>query len=67
MNQFNIHFGYPRSDTCDTCDSLKIRIDAAETEEEWQEHLRLAEQGYTSLHKDCEKCKESWSHVDQTM
>lgn len=70
VNEFNIHFGYPRSDTCDTCDSLKIKIEAAETEEEkgkldkqLQHHLKLAEESYASLRKDCEKCRESWSQV----
>ena len=68
VTEFNIHFGLPRSDTCDTCDSMKIMIEAAETEEtkatlekELQEHLKLAEEGYASLSKDCELCKESWS------
>lgn len=25
VNDFNIHFEYPQSDTCDTCDSLKLQ------------------------------------------
>ena len=67
MNEFNIHFGFPRSDTCcDTCDSLKVKIDTAENEEdktelekELQDHLALAEQGYQSLRKDCKSSKTS--------
>ena len=30
VNEFNIHVGFLRSDTCDTCDSLKVKIDTAE-------------------------------------
>ena len=70
VNEFNIHFGFPRSDTCDTCESLKLRIDAEETdegkaelEEELKSYIKLAEQGYASLREDCQKCKESWSHT----
>ena len=51
VNEFNIHFGYPRSDTCDTCDSLEVKTEAAESEEEkgklekqLQDHLKLADQ-----------------------
>lgn len=32
LNTFNIHFGYPRSDTCCLCDSLQQKINAAEDE-----------------------------------
>ena len=49
VKEFNIHFGFPCSDTCDTCDLLKIRIDSAENgddkntlEEELQSHLKAA-------------------------
>ena len=47
VKEFNLHFGFPRSDTCDTCDSFKIRIEAPGTEEdkaklreELQAHLK---------------------------
>ena len=73
VNEFNIHFGFPRSDTCDTCDSLKVKIDTAENEEdktelekELQDHLALAEQGYQSLRKDCKRSKTSWSQAATT-
>ena len=73
MNEFNIHFGLPRSDTCDTCDFLRLRIETAETDEdkaglekELHDHLKLADQGCASLCKDCEMCKESWSQVDNS-
>ena len=29
VNDYNIHFGYPRTDTCSTCDSLRIKISEA--------------------------------------
>ena len=61
MNEFNIHFGLPRSDTCDTCDSLKLRIEVAENDEdktkleqELHDHLKLADEGYASLRRYCE-------------
>ena len=64
VSEFNIDFGYPCSDTCDTCDPLKVKISDAENDEdkfelekESQEHLALAEQGYESLRKDCERAK----------
>ena len=70
VTEFNIHFGFPRSDTCSTCDSLRVRIDATENEEdkaklekELQDHLTLADQGYQSLRSDCEMSKTSWSQV----
>ena len=68
VSEFNLHFGYPQSDTCGTCDSLRIRIEASDNDEEkakleadLQDHLKLADEGYASLRKYCEKCKESWS------
>ena len=72
VNEFNIHFGYPRSDTCDTCDGLKVKIDAVDNDEEklilekkLQDHLALAEQGYDSLRKDCQLSVSSWSQVTE--
>lgn len=68
VSEFNLRFGYPRSDTCGTCDSLRIRIEASDNDEEkakleadLQDHLKLADEGYASLRKDYEKCRESWS------
>ena len=55
-----------------TCDSLKVKIDAFENddktklEKELQDHLALAEQGYQSLRKDCERSKTSWSQAATT-
>ena len=34
VGEFNIHFGYPRSDTCGTRDELKIQIEQASSESE---------------------------------
>ena len=31
VNEFNLQFGYPHSDTCDTCDALKLKIDLTNT------------------------------------
>ena len=57
--EFNISFGYPRSDTCETCDLLKVAIDAAPTEEECTKlqtelatHHEKAAKGYESLRSD---------------
>lgn len=30
--KFNISFGYPRKDTCTTCDKMKVKIEAVDTE-----------------------------------
>lgn len=71
VTEFNLHFGLPRSDTCSSCDSFKVRVDAAKTDDEksqlkkqWEDYLKLAEQSYASLCKDCEMCQESWSQID---
>ena len=72
VNEFNIHFGFPRSDTCDTCDALKLQIQATEDEEklrheeELQAHLEMADKAYASLRKDCEMSKTSWSNITNT-
>ena len=64
VSEFNLNFGYPRSDTCD---SLRIRTEASDNEEkakleaDLQDHLKLADEVYASLRKDCKKCKEPWS------
>ena len=62
--EFNLGFGYPRSDTCELCDLLKISIDNAQTDEERDRiqvelatHHEKAAQGYQSLRSDSKKCK----------
>ena len=72
VNEFNIHFGFPRSDTCDTCDALKLQIQATEDEEKLRceeklkAHLEMADKAYASLRKDCEMSKTSWSNITNT-
>ena len=53
VGEFNIHFGYPRTDTCDKCDSLKLQIEQATMEAEkaalekqHTDHLALAKTAY---------------------
>lgn len=55
-DKFNLSFGYPRSDTCQTCDRLKVMIDAEinletkqQLEIEKELHLRKAEVFYNDL------------------
>ena len=67
VNEFNIHFGHPRSDTCDTCDSLKLQIDQAVDESEkaalqkkQEDHLAFANCGYKTLCHDQNLSKQSW-------
>ena len=70
VNEFNLHFGYPRSDTCDTCDHLNMEISTKEDDEkarlQKQLNLDAAEKGYDRLRKDIQACKESWSHVQSS-
>ena len=70
MREFNIHFGFHRSDTCNKCDAMRVKIDAVgneddkqELEKELSDHLALAEQGYAALRKDCKLSKDSLSQV----
>ena len=54
VQEFNIHFGYPRSDTCDTCDHLRLAIsetsaDVEGLQEELSIHLKAADEGYDAL------------------
>ena len=52
---FNISYGYPRADTCGTCDALNIEIKAAGDaqkvflQSQRENHLRQAENFYASL------------------
>jgi hypothetical protein len=67
VTEYNIHFGYPRTDTCGTCDSLTAQLEVAfEPEshtmilEKLQEHQQLAEEGYCAIKYDKELSKKSW-------
>ena len=62
--EYNIGFGYPRSDTCEKCDMLKVGSDNATTEEERSEiqveladHQEKAAHGYSSLRADSQRSK----------
>ena len=64
VQEFNIHFGYPRSDTCDICDRLRLAIaetsaDVEGLQEELSIHLEAAQEGYDALKKDITLCKNS--------
>ena len=58
INEFNLHFGYPRLDTCNTCDHLNMEISTASDgektrlEKELNDHLVVAEKGYDKLLED---------------
>ena len=56
VTEFNIYFGFPRTDTCDTCDSLNIKINEATEEseqtrlkKELEAHQILAKSGFKRL------------------
>ena len=57
--EFNYGFGYPRSDTCEQCDLLKIGIENAQEDDECVKlqtelttHQEKAAQGYQALRVD---------------
>ena len=67
--EFNLAFGYPRSDTCQRCDELKLAIANSQDEEErltltlaQAEHQCKAGQGYQSLREDTQLCKSDPSY-----
>ena len=66
VTEFNITFGDPRTDTSDTCDSLKLKIDQASEEEkqllkdDLKAHRTKAKAGYDMFHHDQELAKKSW-------
>ena len=71
--EFNLGFGYPRSDICEVCNLLHISIQAAKSEPErvhYQEqiacHQELASQGYRSLRSDADSSKRSDKHLVNT-
>ena len=68
--EFNLSFGYPRSDTCETCDLLQIAIKASDSEVEREklqreiaEHQHKASQGYLQLRADTEATKDTGDHT----
>ena len=68
VREFNIYFGYPRSDTCDTCDSIVTKMEDAsassaeieELKQELEAHKTLAQEGYHAFHYDQELSQQSW-------
>lgn len=67
--EFNLSFGYPRSDTCETCDLLNVAIRASVSDEEREEkkkelavHQEQASKGYQLLRSDAESTKTDQSH-----
>ena len=73
-NEFNIYFGYPRTDTCSTCDGLSIKI-AGETdfskkqklEEELEAHKVLAQDGYDAFCYDQQLSRDTWSKIEDEL
>lgn len=68
--EFNLSFGYPRSDTCETCDLLHASVQASKSEEERAElqvelaaHQEKASQGYRLLRMDTEATKTTGDHT----
>lgn len=63
--QFNLSFGFPRSDTCEKCDYLKNAAANPEISNEEKdifiaqlaEHQKLAGEGYLSLKKDTDNSR----------
>ena len=58
VTEFNIHFGYPRSDSCGKCDSLRLAIENASADEkerlqnELDVHQTFAKTGYDTFRFD---------------
>ena len=68
--EFNLSFGYPRSDTCETCDLLHIAIQASKSDSEREQHQdelanhqEKASQGYRLLRLDTEATKATGDHM----
>ena len=68
VTDYNIHFGYPHTDICSTCDNLTMQIQAAAAEqklvlqESLKAHQQLAEEGYSAFKYDRQLCRESWEY-----
>lgn len=68
VTEYIIHFGYPRTDTCSTCDILTMQIQAASAEsklvlkESLQAHQQLAEEGYSAFKYDRQLSMKSWKN-----
>ena len=68
VTEFNIHFGYPHTDSCNTCDSLTVQIEAAteserpQLEKTLEAHQQLAQEGYEAFRYDRQMSKETWAN-----
>lgn len=67
--EFNLSFGYPRSDTCETCDILNVAIrssisedERVEKQEELATHQGNASKGYQLERSDAESTKATRYH-----
>ena len=73
VTEFNIHFGYPKSDTCGTCDAFRKQIEdrTDDSEKECFVHghelhkKKLPQDGYSALKQDQELSKQSWALLSQ--
>ncbi len=63
VNEFNMHFGYPRTDSCSTCDGLTVQIESAtelekpQLEQTLEVHHKLAQEGYDAFKYNREMCQ----------
>ncbi len=69
VTEFNINFGYPRTDTCSRCDELQIEEVSSESEkvklqEKLDAHESRAEAGYNSFRYDRELCHLLWEAIN---
>ena len=68
QENFNLSFGYPRTDTCCTCDQLQVQFDSASDAmkalitEQKEDHLRRADSFYSSMRAHTQLAKRN-SHV----
>ena len=64
--EFNLSFGYPKSDTCGVCEQFKIQLsespETSSVQKQHEEHLRSAESFYSELRLDTEMAKKN-KHV----
>ena len=67
---FNLSFGYPRSDTCQMCDELRLSIMSSTSESDREElsmqlaeHQLKASNGYQSLRNDTELARNADVHT----
>ena len=67
--EFKMSFGYPHSDTCETCDLLHIAIQSAsgEQQEKYQkdlaDHQEKASRDYSLLEADVDVTKKTAGHL----